>query len=94
MQALINETEVLRLPKPPVLTSNSPLAVWRVRRARVSQAILGAWMGVTQVSVSRWERGAALPDLRTAAELERITGGEVRARDLLEWYNQRQKAAK
>ena len=53
------------------------LREWR-RKAKLSQGALGAKLGVTQVTVSRWETGIERPAYDTAAALEKVTGGKVK----------------
>lgn len=43
-----------------------------------SQAEMAAIVHVSQKSVSRWERGLSAPDLVQAAQIERVTGKDLR----------------
>lgn len=43
----------------------------------------GRGLGVSGVTVHRWEKGKALPSLKQAAEIQRQTAGKVTVADLM-----------
>ena len=56
-------------------TTIKPQAIRALRRALgLTQAAFGDRLGVTNVTVSRWEAGAFVPDNRAMAALEAMAG--------------------
>ena len=69
-----------------------PLRIWRVAQG-LSQAEIAQKLGVTQVTISKWERGEAIPHTRSATMIEKISNGTVRPGDLVAAYEERNRAA-
>jgi len=51
----------------------------RRKELKLSQAALGAKVGVDGMTVSRWERGESLPQRRYWNKLEEVTGLSISA---------------
>jgi len=62
------------------MSNSHPLAKYRLANDRMSQEALGAALGVTGVTVSRWENGVRLIDKNKLADVAKLTG--IPARDL------------
>lgn len=59
-----------------------PLRTWRKAR-QINQATLARLLGVSLAHISQIETGVNAPSLALAARIERTTGGDVRAIDLV-----------
>ena len=62
------------------MTASHPLAKYRLDNDKMSQEALGAKLGVTGVTVSRWENGIRQIDKNKLAEVAKLTG--ISPRDL------------
>lgn len=58
------------------------LKTWR-KNNRVTQSALADQLGVTILTVSRWETGARQPDFATMRKINTITEGQVTPNDLV-----------
>lgn len=59
-----------------VVAGSKRLRRWR-KRAEISQVQLSEILRVNQGTICRWERGSAVPGLKAAIAIARISEGEV-----------------
>lgn len=56
------------------MANNHPLARYRAANGALTQEALGKELGVTGVTVSRWESGVRMPDKDLLPQISKITG--------------------
>jgi transcriptional regulator with XRE-family HTH domain len=62
------------------MSETNPLRRFRARR-KLSQDVLARMIGVSAVTISRWETGARVPDAEFWPAIKEATGIVVSARD-------------